>query len=367
MKRILSLILLSLACTWMSAQTIWRSPLYEDGIYVQGRGWNDEQNFRRLPERMHGSVPERVWYLSGNGAGLHVDFFTDAKEITVKYTVSDEKALNNVVMIATSGIDLYSIGSDGKWLWCSCFGNFDFGKEVADTVVYRYTDLLPCEKTAGREYRLFLPLYNSVTSMTVGVPAGSAFSWKPVSTERPIVVYGTSIAQGASASRPAMAWTNILHRELDIPVINLGFSGSGKLEPEMFDALAEIDARMYIIDCMPNMTGLVSEIVPRLTAGVRKLREHSSAPILLVDHDGYNNAAAQPVNGTYASSVNGEQAKAFRLLQDEGVKDIQLMTMDEIGLSGDMDSQIDGVHPNDIGMRLYANAYMKYITRMLDL
>lgn len=49
-------------------------------------------------------------------------------------------------------------------------------------------------------------------------------------TDHPIVLYGTSIAQGACASRPGMAWGNIVSRSLEIPLINLGFSGNGKLE-----------------------------------------------------------------------------------------------------------------------------------------
>ena len=61
------------------------------------------------------------------------------------------------------------------------------------------------------------------------------FEWIPVSTELPIVLYGTSIAQGACASRPAMAWGNIVQRSLDYPLINLGFSGNGKLAPEVIE------------------------------------------------------------------------------------------------------------------------------------
>ena len=39
-----------------------------------------------------------------------------------------------------------------------------------------------------------------------------------------------------------MAYTAILQRRLDREIINLGFSGSGKMEPEMADLISEIDA-----------------------------------------------------------------------------------------------------------------------------
>jgi hypothetical protein len=89
--------------------------------------------------------------------------------------------------------------------------------------------------------------------MKIGVPEDKNFSPLPLNKKKPIVVYGTSIAQGACASRPGMAWTAILGRRMNIPLINLGFSGNGKLEKEMLDLIAEIDAEVYILDCLQNM------------------------------------------------------------------------------------------------------------------
>ena len=60
----------------------------------------------------------------------------------------------------------------------------------------------------------------------------------PVRRDKPVLVYGTSIAQGGVASRPGLAWTALLERKLDRPVINLAFSGNGRLEPEVLDLIA---------------------------------------------------------------------------------------------------------------------------------
>ena len=60
----------------------------------------------------------------------------------------------------------------------------------------------------------------------------------PWADDRPVVVYGTSITQGGCATRPGMAYTNIVSRELNRPVINLGFSGNGKGEAEVAAELA---------------------------------------------------------------------------------------------------------------------------------
>ncbi len=148
-----------------------------------------------------------------------------------------------------SGIDLYSKTIDGKWLWAA--GKFSF----KDTITYHFTNLLPNDQHVNnREYTLYLPLYNSVKWMEITVPKAALFKSLPVRKDNPIVVYGTSIAQGACASRPGLAWTNILGRKLDRPVINLAFSGNGKLEKELIELLSEIDASLYVLDCLPNLT-----------------------------------------------------------------------------------------------------------------
>ena len=85
-------------------------------------------------------------------------------------------------------------------------------------------------------------------------PEDSELTFIPQSPEKPVVLYGTSIAQGACSSRPAMAWANILQRSLGYPLINLGFSGNGKLEKEVLNYIIEQDARIYILDCLPNLT-----------------------------------------------------------------------------------------------------------------
>ena len=111
------------------------------------------------------------------------------------------------------------------------------------------SDLAPGE----REYAAYLPLYNGIESLEIGVPAGAKFAGLAPRAEKPIVFYGTSITHGACASRPGMVHTAILGRRFDRPVINLGFSGNGRMDPAVGELLTEIDAAVYVIDCLPNM------------------------------------------------------------------------------------------------------------------
>jgi GDSL-like Lipase/Acylhydrolase family/N-terminus of Esterase_SGNH_hydro-type len=77
-----------------------------------------------------------------------------------------------------------------------------------------------------REWLLYLPLYNGIASLEVGVPAGATLERAPAALrgrDKPIVFYGTSITHGACASRPGTCHTALLHRRYGRPVVNLGF------------------------------------------------------------------------------------------------------------------------------------------------
>src|SRR5581483_8246203 len=81
-----------------------------------------------------------------------------------------------------------------------------------------------------------------------------------------------------------MAYTAILGRRLDRPVINLGFSGSGRMEPEMAALLAELDPAVFVIDCLANMAALPEdEIDRRVTNLIHTIRRaRPDTPLLFV-------------------------------------------------------------------------------------
>lgn len=337
------------------AQTRWIDPIKE-GAEVHGSGWEElRHSYVRLPDKAENTVRSSVWGLSRSSAGKSLVFRSNAGSIKLRYQLGDkEYSMFHMQSTGKSGLDLYAIDKEGAMRWCAA----DFTPSFADTVVYRYSGIsyYP-EKTDSYEFHLYLPLYNRIKWLEIGIPEDAEFEFLPVPAERPIVVYGTSIAQGACASRPGMAWSNIIERELRYPVVNLGFSGNGKLEPEVFDLLDEIDAGLYILDCLPNLSG-TSVIFDRAIAGVRRLREHHDCPILLVENCGHTNEYTKDSYAAYRAD-NDQLRRAYEALLAEGVQEIYYLTCGEIGFT--MDSMVEGVHPTDIGMRNYADAYIAKI------
>lgn len=348
-------------CFSAAAQTKWYDPLDGDEPHVQGRAWNIEtgKNYCRMPERAKSMVRKDVWGLSRCSSGLYIDVFTNAKSLVVKYTIEGGKRGTNVPTFAQSGLDVYTVSKDGVQKWLNSFGHYNYGKTETDTLVWTYENL-KCSHKYGDEYRIYLPMYSVVSSLKIGVPDGSNFAFAPQRKERPIVVYGTSIAMGASPTRPANAWTNIVQRKLDMPVVNLAFSGNGRLEKEVFSLLSEIDAKAYILDCLPNMSRFIDSIAPRTIAGVKMLRAKNNAPIILTA-DVWNNYERQRL----VPKIDSCQKAAYEQLKEMGFKDIYFITAKDLNIVED--DYADGSHPNDIGMMKYANAYIKTLKEALNI
>lgn len=356
MRKFLSLTAVLFMSLALSAQTKWYDPL-QNGGGVQGQGWPElNSTYFRFPDRAEDIVPGGVWGLSRQSAGLNLVFRTDARTFTVKFKVKGGLSMYHMPSTGVSGIDVYAVDRDGVKRWCSPRFSASLKPEGCE-YVYDNVTVFP-EGKGSYEYHLYLGLYNSVESLEIGVPEDAQITFCPSSIEKPVVVYGTSIAQGACASRPGNCWTGILDRELDHPVVNLGFSGSGRLEPEVVGLIGEIDAAMFIIDCLPNLADPKYPVTDLVYNAVAQLREFRDCPILLVEHSGYMGEDANLDRSNYRIA-DSKQRKAYHDLLADGYKDIFYLTSEEIGLG--MDGMVEGVHPNDLGMRRQADAVEKKV------
>lgn len=340
------------------AQNIYKAwnPAVDTLKVLEGQAWSNLECFYdRLPAKAEKSVRGPVWAFSKNSTDLQIRFRTNADEITIKYIVTERLQMPHMPATGVSGVDLYSKIIDGKWLWCA--GKYTFG----DTIEYRFSNLTT--NVNDGEYTLYLPLYNSVKWMEIKVPEKSLFKPLPARKDKPIVVYGTSIAQGACAPRPGLAWTSILGRRLDKPLVNLGFSGNGELEKEVLDLIAEVDAELYVLDCLPNM-GVnkfsENELKKRIVDAIQLLQtKKPDIPILLADHAGFTNEGTNEARKKIYQNINMAFNETFDSLLTAGVRNIYRLTKKEINLG--IETTVDGIHPNALGMMRYAKAYEKKI------
>jgi len=323
---------------------------------IEGKGWSDTQRyFDRLPGKAEGRVREPVWELSRHSAGMCARFVTDAPDIHVRYDLLNERlAMSHMPASGVSGLDLYGQDAQGIDRWVAVVRP---ESQRVETSIAK--GLAP----GMRRYTLYLPLYNGVEELEIGVGQGETFEPVPPRTEKPLVFYGTSILHGACASRPGMAFPAILGRRLRRPVCNLGFSGNGRMEPEVGALLAEFDPCVYAIDCLPNMDAeTVSE---RAAPLVRQLRHaRPDTPILLVEDRSFTNTPFFPDRREHHRKSRAALRQAFRELTESGIDDLYYLDGDHLlGLDGE--AATDGSHPNDLGMVRYADAYEPVLRTIL--
>ncbi len=327
-------------------------------IGVEGRGWPDadmKRYFARLPARAQGKVPPAVWNLGQHSAGLVVRFETDATSIRVRYTLlSENLAMSHMPATGVSGVDLYGRDEKGAWRWIGV------ARPTRKDVEAVLASGLPPEK---REYAIYLPLYNGVERLEIGVPRGTAFRGLPPRTGTPVVFYGTSITHGACASRPGMCHPAILGRRLDLPVINLGFSGNGRMESSVGKFLAEIDAAVFVIDCLPNMNP--AQVKERAAPLVRQLRQaHPGAAIVLVEDRPFTNSWILAGKREFHRQNHAALRAAWEELKGESVPGLSYLEGDLL-LGEDADGATDGSHPSDLGFFRQANLFEQVLRQAL--
>lgn len=333
-------------------------------VWGQGYGVN---SFSRFPAEAQLTIPSDVWTQTLRSSGLQVRFITNATSITINYKVEALYNGNNWFSpVGASGVDLYARKPDGKWYWC-----YPGSKTVG--TVFTYSSINPNDAgyTAnGYEYCLYFPPFAVTTSITVTVNAGAKFDFIPVPTnKKPIVIYGTSIVHGAVCSRPGNTWTNIVSRNFaDRPIINLGFSGVGRVEPEVVQVINKIDAEIYVIDCLPNYsnTSMPALIDSRYKSAVDTLRKyHPAAAILLSEHQGYSDMDMWKDRKDLVMNDNVELKKVYDYFIQKGYKNLYYLSREDLGL--DMATDIgDYVHPNDKGMYRYAEVYTAKLSEILS-
>ncbi|SFI29590.1 SGNH/GDSL hydrolase family protein [Planctomicrobium piriforme] len=324
---------------------------------LEGQGWTDTASrYDRLPARAEAMVRPAVWSLAQNSAGLSVRFITDATKIRARWTLrSDRIAMSHMAATGVSGVDLY-VRSEGKWHFLAVGRPAQF--PVNDVLLTQ--GLVPGEK----EFRLSFPLYNGVEKVEIGIPPSATFrAPDPLPKQKPIVFYGTSITQGGCASRPGMSYPAILGRRMEMPVINLGFSGNGKSEPEMATLLAELDPALYVIDCLPNLE--TAQAVERLPGFIATLRAaHPQTPILLVENFIYTNSP-------FVAERDAKQRTSTEFLQEfharlkaDGDQHLFIVSAENL-IGTDGEATVDALHPTDAGFLRMADVLEPAIRQAL--
>jgi len=260
------------------------------------------ERYVRLPDSLEHISRLPLWQLSRNSSGMavvnfHMDHMTD---------------------VAVKGLDLYCL--EGK--------NWYFVNSARPIGKSTESSLISGMEAKEREFMIYLPLYDGLVSLSIGIDAGASINQPAIESpvrEKPVVFYGTSILQGGCASRPGMAHTNIISRRLNRECINLGFSGNAFLDLEVAKVIAEVEASVFVLDFVPN-------------ASVAQMKE--------------------------VRRKNDTLKEIFNCLKKINEKNIILISSKNM-LGEDGEATVDGIHFTDLGMMRYADLVCPIIKKAI--
>lgn len=354
-----SLILSSIGLTQVAAQPKIK---YIDASAFPLYGKVDEYSqsrYERLPQVYEGLLRAPLWTLSRNSAGLSIRFRSNSSSIHVKWVSTFKNSMRHMTDIGTRGLDLYALDS-GVWRHvCSAFPNAKENENSARIISGMSSDY--------REYMLYLSLYDGVSSLEIGVDEDSEILLPQVnspSREYPVVMYGTSIMQGCSASRPGMAHPNIISRAMDREVINLGFSGNALLDLKIAEYMAKVESPgVYVLDYVPNAS--VSHIDSLGVAFFDILRSaHPSVPIIFVEDPSFPSAHFNQALAQEVKEKNEAQKRLYDSLVERGEKRLYYVDTDNL-IGDDGEGTVDGIHFTDLGSGRYVQKLLPIIKQAL--
>jgi len=310
--------------------------------------------FHRIDTAAFPDIPSVVKRLLTHSAGLALSFETTSSRIAVKWCTGPQGPGNNMTAIAQEGMDLY-IKRDGIWQYAGVARPSHHDCNEFTTVQHLAPGIKEC--------LLYLPLYDETLSVEVGVDSGTRISAKPNPFKKNILIYGSSIVHGASASRPGLAYPARLSRQTGYNFINLGVSGSAKMEAAVAEMIASMPADAYILDCVPNSSP--EQVTERTANLVQTIRaKHPDAPIIAIqsiirEGGNFDSAIARRVamqNENFLREIN-------RLQRNDNL--LYLITAENL-IGNDHEGTTDGTHPNDLGFDRMLQKIRPAVLEILD-
>lgn len=304
---------------------------FENGFSLYGLKV-DDNGYYRLPSAVAENCNPGVAEHARSTAGGRVRFKTDSAYVAIRCVYPSVTVMPNMTMAGTSGFDLYV---DGEFHNVFMPPWDIMSKKGYDSITY-----LGDRKM--RNIIIDFPLYNPVGELQIGLQEDAdicpADSYK---NEKPVVFYGSSITQGASASHPGNSYQNIISRELGIDYINLGFSGSARAEKAMSEYINSLDMSAFVYDYDHNAPNAeyLAETHERFYKEIRE--KNPDLPVVFVtkpdyDADPEGEKRRQIIMATYNAALSRGEKVYF-------VDGSKLWFEPKL-------CSADRVHPNDMGL-----------------
>lgn len=323
---------------------------------LTGFAWHhQERELCRLPAAVLPHTNDGVRYLAWNTSGGMIRFRTDATTIAIRSELRDPGDMSHMPRNGSAGFDLYLGTGSGKAYFKSVMPGS--GAKRLEGVL---GDGLP--SGVMRDWTFYMPLYGGASAVEIGLTPGCGITEPtPFTTKKPLAFYGSSITQGGCASRTGNAYAHFLARWVDAPVINLGFSGSGRGEPAVAKAIAELEMSAFIFDYdhnAPNPAHLEATHEPFFQI-IR--RRQPDLPVIMMSKCDYQ-------KNTDCDQRREVIRRTWKNAVDRGDRNAYFIDGETLFGTDNRDAcTVDGCHPNDLGFFRMAKTILPVLSQALGI
>jgi hypothetical protein len=286
--------------------------------------------------------------------GLYVVFKTNSSQISASWENVPHRMGDNMTGITQHGLDLY-IKKNGEWKFASV-GRVSTLPEKNK----RTKSLIKNMAEGEKECLLYLPLWCELKSLKIGIDEGAEIKGLPSPFRHKVVVHGSSITHGASASRPGLTYPALLTRNLGIDFVNFGFSGLCKMQPQFLSFLKQCEADAFLFDAFSNST--LTQVESRLEDFVAELtKAHPGKPLIFLQSPCDLDSRFDTKKYDRRASINNKAEQIMKQLCKQ-YKDVYFLSVENVlGVDG----TVDNSHPTDLGFYRFVKAYQPKIAKIL--
>lgn len=172
--------------------------------------------------------------------GNRIRFKTSSRRLILKVEFKKAFSHKNMLSYNSSGFDVHLVDDEGN------YHNYSLITPKEGIRIFAKSIPIPPNSSIC----IFLPNYSSIENMYIGIDKGSqiyTFNY-PKKNRLPILFYGNSITQGASASKSGNSFPNIVSRKLNNDIINLSMVSCCRGTPKTAEMIGDIDCKAIVID-----------------------------------------------------------------------------------------------------------------------
>ena len=273
------------------------------------------------------------------GTGLAITFTTNSRAIHARWTTKNTVQGLNMTPILHSGLDLY-IRDNGKWVYAGVARPNISDTKHECTLVKRMAE-------GEKECMLYLPMFNELYSLEIGVDEGATIAPMPSPFKYKIMFVGSSLTHGASSSRPGACYVARMGRALNAETPNIGMSGRCKLDDYFADIVCDSKADAYIFDTFSNPTD--KNIEDRLYNFVKRITSaHPDKPMIFLQTLIHDKAYFDLGTRTRNDNQRDAAVKGMKQVCKE-FKNVYFINPG-FDVGSDHEGTIDGSHLNDLGV-----------------